>query len=204
MRQAQQNQRDVLDQTWNRMLDVNPSPSPAGPVSTVRVRIIGTATEADTTSTPVNFGKTKRYPSVGDRVPQPSHTHDERDWRVLSARDVTFLSDADEPAEEPLAFASTVPALTYEDLGIEESGVHAIDHRLRLTLDPRDSAALQAPLRERTHTENQTTTLRLKAQRRPASESAWQRWERQSPFITIGTAATFCFISALLVSMLAP
>lgn len=200
MRQAERSDRHVLDQTWNRMLDVSPSPSRAGPVSTLRVKIIGTATDTDTQPKPPSFGKTKRYPSLTSLSADDEVLRAGRDWRVLSARDVTLSFDADELPEEPLALASTLPALTHEDLGIEESGVHTVD-RLRLALDPRDGAASPGPL---TYIESQTSTLRLRAQRRAPLARAWRSWERQSPIIAFGTAAMFCFLSALLVSMLAP
>jgi len=162
------------------------------------VRIIGTDMVTDTKATLPNFGKTKRYPSVlpshEDCIPQPDTKHDERDWRVLSAKDVSFLANG----SEALPFARTMPALTQEDLGSEDSGVHEVGG-LRLTLDPSDRAPDAPP-----PTEPLTPTLRLRRSSQPPLKRAWQRWEAQSPIITIGTAATFCILSALLVSMLAP
>ena len=191
MRQPERRAADVLNQTWNRKLDVCPAASRAGPVSSAPVRIIGTDT--DTRATPANFSKTKRYPGIlpsyEDCIPLPDTAYDERDWRVISAKDVSFLADP---------FAHTMPAITPEDLGCEDSGVHEVG-RLRLTLDPRDSAP-----DEQTQTEPLTPTLRLRPLKKPPLKRAWQRWEQQSPLIAIGTAASFCLLSALLVSILAP
>ncbi|HET8935298.1 MAG TPA: hypothetical protein VFN67_17740 [Polyangiales bacterium] len=198
MRKPERSVPDVFNQTWNRKLDVIPAVSRAGPVSTARVRIIGTDTDTDTRATLPSFGKTQRYPSVlpshDDCIPQPEAKYDERDWRLLSVKDVSFLADGN----DALPFARTLPALTHEDLGIEESGVHEVG-RLRLTLDPSDST----PDAQR-HGEPLTPTLRLRPSSQLPLKRAWQRWEEQSPIITIGTAATFCLLSALLVGMLAP
>lgn len=182
--------RHVLDQTWNRNLAVSDEVSRVGPVSTAPVRIIGTDAK------PANFGKTKRYPSIlpshEDCIPQPDSANHGRDWRVLSAKDVSFLADD----SDALAFAPTMPAISLEELGIEDSGVHEVG-RLRLALDPRDSAPDEPA-------EPLTPTLRLRPLKKPPLKRVWQRWEQQSPLITIGTAAAFCLLSAFLVSLLAP
>jgi hypothetical protein len=184
MRQPERSHKDALDRTWNRTLDV----TPAGPVRMVRVQIVGTDPGSESAVTAASFGSTKRYPSIlpshEDCIAQPDTAYDDRDWRVLSGRDVSFFTD---DPQQAMAFARTLPAITREELGFEESGVHEID-RLRLTLDP----------------DCLTPTLRMKPCAEAPHTRAWQRWENQSPFIAIGTAATFCVLSALVVSLLAP
>lgn len=153
-------------------------PLPASPrdsVVTLRVQLIGTDSK---TQTRPRFDRTQRYPRV---LPGCQSEQDARDWRTVSLRDFTCVADEGDVSRQALAFARTDPALP----SVEHLFAEPRLGELQLALDRHDDPS---------------ATLRISRQR----PSVYQLWQRQSPLMAAGMAATICVLSALFVTLLAP
>lgn len=184
-------------QAWRDLDVAGAGVAHAGPVSTVRVKLVGTASEAAASDRP-RFDTTQSYgrvlPSYEDCIALDRCDEAARE----EFEDITNLVDHHDAFQHALAYARTIPAMTPQELGLSGTGVPEPE-RLQLWLEPRDSlsAVEQAPrLRG-------PKTLRVAAARHPLSR-AWHVWEQLPASIAIGTAATFCLLSALAVSLFGP
>jgi|GEM_PF-4163973 len=192
MHSSERSRNAALDQTWRDGIGGAPTLMPVSSVSTMRVKLIGANDEA---RAPLLDGKTRPYPSA---LPDPSTCvevdnpgDDNEYWH-----DVSGLMDSADRSYQPIAYAHTLPAISLEDLELEDSGVREIS-RLQLWLHPRDSVVPSIEQRDG------APTLRVSAAERGQLERAWQAWEQQSPGMTILTATVMCVISALAVSLFA-
>ncbi|HTU63233.1 MAG TPA: hypothetical protein VMF89_32455 [Polyangiales bacterium] len=191
MHRSERSRNAALDQTWPDGVGGAPTLMPVSSVSTLRVKLIGGNTDAHE---PLLEGKTRRYPSA---LPDPSGIEvdnpadDNEYWH-----DVSGLMETADRSYQPIAYAHTLPAISLEDLELEDSGVREI-RRLQLWLHPRDSVVPSLEQRDG------APTLRVSAAERGQLERAWQAWEQQSPGMTIFTATVLCVISALAVSLFA-
>ena len=179
------------DQTWPDGVGGAPTVMPVSSVSTLRVKLIGGNTDA---REPLLDGKTRPYPSAlpdvsGIDFDNPAD--DNEYWH-----DVSGLMETADRSYQPIAYAHTLPAISLEDLELEDSGVREIS-RLQLWLHPRDSVAPSVEQRDG------VPTVRVSAAERGQIERAWQAWEQQSPGMTIFTATMLCVISALAVCLFA-
>jgi len=186
MHRSERSRNAALDQTWRDGIGGAPTCVPVSSVSTMRVKLIGANDEA---RAPMLDGKTRPYPSACVEVDNPAD--DNEYWH-----DVSGLMETADRSYQPIAYAHTLPAISLEDLPLEDSGVREIS-RLQLWLHPRDSVAPSFEQRDG------SPTLRVSAAERGQLERAWQAWERQSPGMTIFTATVMCVISALAVSLFA-
>jgi hypothetical protein len=184
MHKPQRSRNAALDQTWRDGVGRAPTLMPVSSVSTLRVKLIGANDEAPAA---LVDGKTRPYPSALVTLDDPAD--DNEYWHDVTS----LLETANEAA---LPYAHTLPAISLEQLGLEDSGVHELQ-RPRLWLHPRDSAP-------RIDLSDGSPTMRVTAlERRSPLARVWHAWEQQSPGMTIFTATVLCVMSALAVSLFA-
>lgn len=176
MNAPQRSRTTAFAQTWSAGLDGRSSPTHDSSVSTVRVKLIGSAEEACTNAAATAL-----------------HRRPRRDTGALPG--LVDRSAPPEPSHQPLAFAPTLPAIPLAELGLdrEDSGVREIRH-LQLRVDPSDAASRSD--------RSSSPTLRMAALPRRSWAGAWERWTQQSPVVAIWTVAVMCVLWSLALHVL--
>jgi hypothetical protein len=159
-------------------------------IATVRVKVIGNAPEsreAARAAVKRSFAKTHAFygtlPRFDDGLPSLATDADVR--RAVSVRDVTYVSEGRDRSQQaqvpPVARPDATPAQAPEELHNE------LDERRLLQ-------QLECETADR-------TTLRVKALEPQRTHRLWQR---QTPLVAFGIAASFCIVCLLVVNLLNP
>jgi hypothetical protein len=212
-------QKLALNQTcrWGVLPQPQPQlnvPAQSGTVRILPVKVLGQSESQPSPGPALPDCETRRYPRVlpsfEDCIPFQQSTlapeAKEHDWRTISLRDCTDRVE-DVEARRAFGLANTLPAL--ESLNIPLSIPRAPEPAALEPFDARTSSAESPALSLRLRQQDQevsevSETTRVQARPRSVWSVAWQRWSRQPPHVTLGTAAAVCAASALVVILLAP